>query len=193
MNWNELYWDKIPFVAFDTETTGFGKEARICQVAMASFYSDGVLRTKSWLIYPGREIPPEATRVHGITDEMVRGAPMFSEVCDEIVEELWRAPWVAHNLRFDADMLSREIPREKWPREIPTLCTLSYAKKHEETKHRRGHKLADLANVFAVDYETRELHDAKYDAGLLAHITRSMMRGREVGSYYTKMSEEWLK
>ena len=193
MNWDELYWDQIPFVAFDTETTGFGKEDRICQVAMASFFSDGKIHYKSWLIYPGREIPEESTRVHGITNEMVRKAPMFAEVMDEIVEELERAPWVAHNLQFDARMLAREIPLERWPRGLPTLCTLSFAKKHEETKNRKGHKLADLANVFAVDYEARELHDAKYDAGLLAHVARSMLRGREVGRFYTKMSEDWLK
>lgn len=194
MNWDELYWDKIPFVAFDTETTGFGKEDRICQVAVASFFGDGVLKTRSWLIYPGRSIPPESTAVHGITDEMVKNAPMFADVCDEIVEELERAPWVAHNLSFDARFLAREIPLEKWPRGLPTLCSMTYAKKHhEETKYRRGHKLADLANVFSVDYETRDLHDAQYDAGLLAHVTRSMMRGREVGKYFTKLSEDWLK
>jgi DNA polymerase III subunit epsilon len=192
MNWDDLYWDKIPFVAFDTETTGLGKEDRICQVAVASFSGDGSLRTKSWLVYPGMPIPAQSTAIHGITDEMVKGAPMFFDICDEIVEELWRAPWVAHNLSFDARFLAKEIPSEKWPRGLPTLCSMTYAKRiHEETKYRRGHKLADLANFFGVDYSIKNLHDAQYDAGLLAHVTRSMMRGREVGKYFTKFSEEW--
>ena len=191
-DWDSLIWDQIPFVAFDVETTGFGPAARVCQVATASFYQDG-LRSRSWLIYPGCPIPPETTAIHGITDEMVAGAPMFKDVLPEILEELRRAPWVAHNLRFDSRMLAREIPPELWPRGLPTLCTLEHSKKHcEMTKGRRGHKLADLANVFSVDYKISELHDATYDTELLAHITRNMMRGLSIGRTFTRMSEDWL-
>lgn len=194
MNWDELYWDSIPFVSIDTETTGLGRDDRICQVAIASFFGDGRLETKSWLVYPGRPIPEQATRIHGITDRMVRNAPTFSEIVEDVIAELERAPWVAHNLQFDARMLAKEIPRDRWPQGVPTLCSMTYAKKHHvDTKHRRGHKLSDLANVFSVDYETGGLHDAKYDANLLAYVTRSMMRGREVGKTFTKMSEDWIK
>lgn len=191
-NWDDMTWDEIPFVAFDTETTGFGKDARIVQIAFASFI-DGNLRTKRWLVYPGIAIPAESTNVHGITDAMVRDAPRFIDIRDEVLKELNRAPWVAHNLRFDASMLAREIPRELWPKRMPTLCTMTYSKKeHPRTKGRRGHKLADLANVFAQDYRSEGLHDAEYDAGLLANVTYSMMRGLSVGGHMTKFSEEWL-
>ncbi len=194
-DWDEpdMLWDQIPFVAFDTETTGLGKEDRIIQIAFASFFGDE-LRTKKWYVYPGRGIPMEATRIHGITDDMVRDAPMFEDILEEVLVELRRAPWVAHNLRFDAGMLAKEIPEERWPTGMPTLCTLDYARKHHpQTKLRRGHKLADLANVFAEDYSTGAMHDAQYDANLLANITHRMMRGLVVGTTMTKMSEGWLK
>jgi DNA polymerase III epsilon subunit family exonuclease len=194
MNWDELFWDQIPFVAIDTETTGLGRDDRICQVAVASFFGDGRLKTQSWLVYPGKSIPAEATRIHGITDDMVAKAPSFQDVMDEVLEELTRAPWVAHNLQFDAKMLLREIPTERWPRGIPTLCSMTYAKKHHvEMKYHRGHKLADLANFFRLDYSVKDLHDAKTDAQLLAQVTRHLMRGKEVGKSFTKMSEDWVK
>jgi DNA polymerase-3 subunit epsilon len=192
-NWDDMLWHEIPFVALDTETTGLGPDDRIVQIAFSSFYDSG-LRTKSWLVYPGRSIPEAASNVHGITDSMVRGAPMFRDILDEVLEELNRAPWVAHNMPFDAKMLAKEIPRERWPRGIPTLCTLSYARtRHPDTKYRRRHKLADLANTFAQDYKTASLHDAGYDAEILAHVTQRMMRDLSVGKHMTKFSEDWLK
>lgn len=192
-DWNSMLWHEIPFVAIDTETTGFGPEDRIVQIAFASFFDDD-LRVKKWMVYPGRTIPAESTAVHGITDDMVKNAPMFPDILDEVVTELERAPWVAHNLPFDARMLAREIPADRWPVGIPTLCTMSYAKKHHPmTKLRRGFKLADLANIFAQDYRAEGLHDAEYDAGLLAHVTHRMMRGLSVGGHMTKFSEEWIR
>lgn len=191
-DWNSLLWHEIPFVALDTETTGLGPDDRIVQIAFASFYDEG-LRVKKWLVYPGRPIPEVVTRIHGITDDMVRDAPTFRDILDEVLSELNRAPWVAHNLPFDAKMLAKEIPRDKWPRGMPTLCTLSYARtRHPETSRRRGHKLADLANVFEHDYKTASLHDAGYDAEVLAHVTHRMMHGLSVGEHMTKFSEDWI-
>lgn len=188
-----MTWDKTPFVAFDTETTGFGGEDRIIQIAMGSFI-DGKLEVQKWLVYPGRSIPPESTAVHGITDAMVKSAPMFADIKDLVLAELRRAPWVAHQLAFDTRMLAKEIPTEEWPRGIPTLCTLTYAKKHHPmTKTRKGHKLADLAGVFNEDYHPGQLHDADVDTRLLANITHSMMRNLLITEHYTKLSEEWLK
>lgn len=192
-DWDSMIWSEIPFVAFDTETTGFRPDDRIVQIAFASFFGDD-LRIKKWLVYPEREIPPESTAIHGIDDAMVRDAPRFVDILPEVLAELNRAPWVCHSLMFDVRFLAREIPRERWPIGMPTLCTLDYAKKHHpETKIRRGHKLADLATVFAQDYRSEGLHDAAYDAGLLAHIAHRMMRGLSVGRHMTKFSEQWLK
>lgn len=188
-----MTWDEIPFVAFDTETTGFGKDDRIVQLAMAS-YIDGELRLKKWLVYPGMPIPEASTAVHGITDQMVKGAPMFRDIVDEVLPELRRAPWVAHQMIFDARMLAKEIPPDQWPHGIPTLCTMTYAKKHHPlTKTRKGHKLADLANVFGKDYEPGQLHDAVIDTQLLTEITLTMMKGLRIEETMTKFSEEWLK
>lgn len=193
--WDEpdMTWDALPVVCFDTETTGLGKDDRIVQIAFASIQYDGMW-TKKWYVYPGRPIPMEATAIHGITDDMVKDAPMFPDIMEAVLEQLRRAPWVAHNLSFDARMLAKEIPAERWPRGMPTLCTLDYSRKyHPQTKYRHGHKLGDLANVFAEDYATGALHDAQYDANLLANITHRMMRGLVVGATMTKLSEDWIK
>lgn len=66
-------------VAFDTETTGLDT-ARLVQVGGVAIARGAVCRDRSFesLIDPGASVPPESTRIHGITDAMVREAPAFA-------------------------------------------------------------------------------------------------------------------
>lgn len=101
----------LAFVVFDTETTGLDP-ARDAVVQLAAVR---VLRGRivpgeamDTLVYPGRPIPPLATRVHRITDEMVAGAPPFREVCARFCSFATDAVVVAHNAPFDMAFVERE-------------------------------------------------------------------------------------
>lgn len=61
----------------DSESTGLGKDARICQLAVIDLCGEIKLDT---LINPERPIPAEATAIHGITDEMVKDAPTIKDL-----------------------------------------------------------------------------------------------------------------
>ena len=74
-----------PLIIFDLESTGVDTEtARIVQFAAIKINVDGSREEKNVLINPETLIPLEATEVHGITDEMVKDAPVFSKYAKSI-------------------------------------------------------------------------------------------------------------
>ena len=64
-------------VFLDTEATGLGPTDEVVDVAVVGFDGEGSLNT---LVKPKRIIQFDATRVHGITNDMVRWAPSLSEI-----------------------------------------------------------------------------------------------------------------
>ena len=72
-------------VLFDTETTGLDPLTgdRVIEVAMLELQRDLPTGLRLHvLIDPGRDIPEEATRIHGMTRAHLRGKPRFAEVAD---------------------------------------------------------------------------------------------------------------
>jgi DNA polymerase-3 subunit epsilon len=105
-------WLDIPLAVIDFETTGFDEAAdRVVEIGVACFRGGRLEGTKSWLIQPGMAIPESAIAVHGITDELVAGAPRFEQVVDELVEALAGHLPVAYNAGFDRKFLHAELAR----------------------------------------------------------------------------------
>jgi DNA polymerase-3 subunit epsilon len=106
-----------PVVFLDTETTGTDPaNDRIVQIGLIKLHPDGreeLFRgTGELLVNPERPIPEESTEVHGITDEMVKGAPTFEKLSDSILEFLSGADLGGFNLlRFDIPLLVVEFAR----------------------------------------------------------------------------------
>src|SRR5712664_2438932 len=63
-----------------------------------------IQRGEMWssLVNPGHEIPPSASAIHDITDEMVKDAPMSSDVLMHIAAMDSPDYYCAHNSRFDS-------------------------------------------------------------------------------------------
>lgn len=194
-DWSHFFWADVPVLCIDTETTGFSREDRICEIALVLSQGGKVIREYHSLVNPGFPIPSDATAIHGVDDYDVVDSPSFDDILDDVLDFLTEdAPWIAHGMNFDARMLSYDIPASCWPSGIPTLCTLDYAKhRNAVTKMRGKHKLTDLANYFDVGYEPEELHSALYDARLLSSIVPYLMGGRQVAYTMTRLSQDWLK
>ena len=78
-----------PLAFFDLETTGVDPlRDKIVEFSMVRIDPDGARESKTLRINPGRPIPPEATAVHGIGDEDVKGAPAFREVARDLLDLL---------------------------------------------------------------------------------------------------------
>ncbi len=96
------------FVAIDLETTGLDPR-RDAVVALAAIPFVGGSPQPGFvtLVNPQRPIPPDSTRIHGITDEMVADAPPFDAVLPTVDERLAGRILVGHGLAFDLEVLRR--------------------------------------------------------------------------------------
>ena len=111
------------YAVIDVETTGFDPRVdRVVEMACEIVEGDAILETWSTLVDPERPIPAYATRVHGITDRDVAGAPNFAFAQWHLGERCWGATVVAHNASFDLGFLPRL-------RVHPVVCTLELARR----------------------------------------------------------------
>jgi len=94
-------------VVVDTETTGLDVSAghMLVEVATVAIHDGALAEPWSSLVQPGRPIPPEAARVHGITDAMVAVAPPAAAVAHELRARCADHPLVFHNADFDLPFL----------------------------------------------------------------------------------------
>jgi hypothetical protein len=93
-------------VILDTETTGLHDEARIVDIAVVAMDGRVLLDT---LVNPGEPIPAEATRIHGITDEMVADAPTFGEILGALGRAVGEQRVLIYNEPFDVGRLRHEL------------------------------------------------------------------------------------
>lgn len=74
-----------PLVIFDLETTGLTPgDDRTVEIAYQKIMPDGTVTARTQRLNPGRPIPEDATAVHGIRDEDVRGEPTFANLCYDL-------------------------------------------------------------------------------------------------------------
>ena len=102
-----------PLVFFDTETTGTDpREDRIVEFAAVKLYPDEKRENLRILVNPNVPIPRESSRIHGITDADVEGAPSFGECASEILAFIDGCDLAGYNItRFDVPLLAAELER----------------------------------------------------------------------------------
>jgi DNA polymerase III subunit epsilon len=102
-----------PIAFIDLETTGVNiSNDRIVEIAIVKILPDGSRQVKRKLINPLIPIPSGASDVHGITDEMVKDAPSFKQVANEIKQFMDNCDMGGYNSnRFDVPMLIEEFLR----------------------------------------------------------------------------------
>lgn len=162
------------FCFLDVETTGlrphFGD--RICEIALLKWRENETLDAFSTLVNPERPIPPGACAVHGITDEMVREAPKFGEIAEEVIGFIGDSVIVAHNAPFDMSFLAFQLAELKLPQlQNPVLCTLRLARSRFSF---RSYSLASIAYELGV--EMRGWHRAMVDVETTKEIFRLFLR-----------------
>jgi len=95
-------------VALDIETTGLSaKTDKITEIGAIRFNGKRIEAEWQSLINPGIRIPPNITKLTGITDAMVRNAPTIHEVLDDLTNFVGNSPVLGHNVRFDLSFLRK--------------------------------------------------------------------------------------
>lgn len=109
-----------PLLFFDIESTGLSIPTdSIIELSFVKVFPGGESRIKTWKIKPWdyvnkcqKPINPEASKVNGVTDDMLTGCPRFFEVVDEVVDWLKDSDLAGFNsAKFDLPMLAEEIER----------------------------------------------------------------------------------
>ena len=162
-------------LGFDLETTGFDhRKDRIVQYALVGSDTDGTHINLQSLVDPRVKIPPETTRVHGISNDDVRGMGEFSKHVNEIISMVDDSIIVGHNvLRFDWRFLEVECMRAGVEAPIPNgiIDTLVLARRLRiPGRHTLGH----LCARFGI--EISRAHQADADAGATLLLLWRMMR-----------------
>lgn len=97
------------FVAFDVETSGLiAGVDRVVELAAVVFRGEEVLEESSALVNPGVSIPAAVSRVTGITDQTLAGAPPPAGPLAQFLRLLARGTPVAHNATFDVGFVLTE-------------------------------------------------------------------------------------
>lgn len=131
---------KKPLAFFDLETTGVNVASdRIVEIAILKVLPDGRIEKRPdpalgktrLLVNPGVPIPAEASAIHGIYDEDVKGAPTFEELSGKLFKFLYDCDLAGFNSnKFDVPILAEEFLR----------CGIDFSIE--------GRNLIDVQNIF---------------------------------------------
>lgn len=158
----------FPFVVIDVETTGLDPSvADVIEISAVRF--DHNFRPSSCistLCRPRKPIPYEATEINGITDEMVQGRPLFSEVAKSVQEYIKGCNVVAHNILFDVDFL--HVSGVTIDENVRYYDTLKLARNTINEDDVDNYKLETLLDYYQIyrDEEHRALSDSYATAKL---------------------------
>ena len=181
-------------VLFDTETTGLEPLAgdRVIEVACLELWRDlPTGETFHAFMDPERDIPEEATRVHGMTRADLRGKPRFADVADRLLAFLQDSPLIAHNAPFDFGFLDAEFARIRAPAldRARMVDTLAMAKARFPGA---PNSLDALCRRFGIDLTERTSHNALLDCRLLADVYVELTGGRQRGLLLAEDGQEGL-
>lgn len=172
------YFSGEGFILFDTETSGLNT------------YHDDIIEVGAMIWQKGSEpktfqkimkvninkISEGAWAIHKIPQEEIESAPEPNQVLSEFLDFCGGRTLIAHNIRFDYDILNNNLIRNglKPYQNDQVACTLSYAKE----KGMPG-RLSELASHYKVKTEAGNLHRALYDVQVLKDVLDKMMKTHE--------------
>ena len=160
----------------DVETTGASPvRERVTEIGVVTVETDGeAQRVSEWstLVNPGVPIPAEIQWLTGITNEMVRDAPSFADIAEQLYDRLGDAIFVAHNARFDYGFLKAEFARAGYDWRAATLCTVRLSR--HLYPDRSPHSLDAIVERFGLGGEQR--HRALGDARVIWRLLQQLQR-----------------
>lgn len=170
-------------ILFDTETTGLNPLTgdRVIEIAALELVGDlPTGRHYHVLIDPERDIPEEASRVHGYTRAHLLGQKKFHEVAEAFLEFIGDDMLIAHNARFDFGFMNAEFARLDMPA-LPLSRMIDTLDMARIRFPGLPNSLDSLCRRFAIDLAERTTHNALLDCKLLAQVYVELMGGRQRG------------
>ncbi|EME68252.1 DNA polymerase III [Paramagnetospirillum caucaseum] len=175
----------LTFVVFDTETTGLhpSQGDQIVSIAGVRIVNGRILSGESFnrIVNPGRPIPAESIRYHGITDEMVVDKPPAGVVLPQFRSYVADAVLVAHNAAFDLKFLRMRESDMGVRFDSPVLDTMILSNFLDGPE--AGHSLDDICERYAIEITDR--HTALGDAMVTAAVLLRQIEALEGRGIHT--------
>ncbi len=150
------------FAVVDVETThGDPMQGHIIELAVLGHDGERELEAWSSFVRPRTPVPRFITQLTGISEPMLREAPIFPEVARSLMELTRDRLMVAHNIRYDMTALEHEFARTGLVLERNTLCTEKLSR--ALVPNLSHYNLGSLCRYFGIPFEGRHraLNDAR--------------------------------
>ncbi len=170
-------------VVLDTETTGLepSEGHRLVEIGCLELMNHVPTgRTYHQYINPERAVPAEAAAVHGLTAEILKDEPIFSQIYTEFLDFIGDAQLVIHNAVFDMKFINAELTSVGHT-PLPMKQATDSLRIAREKFPGSPASLDALCRRFNIDLSGRELHGALLDSELLAEVWLELMGGRQHG------------
>ena len=172
---NDPLLSSLSFAVVDVETTGTNARThdRITEISVVRVVEGRIADVYTRLVNPERSIPAFITGLTHISWDMVKDAPPFRDIAENISERLTGHVFTAHNAAFDWGFVSEELSRSAGRRlSGPRLCTVRLARVLLPELSRRS--LDHVTQHFGIEVSAR--HRAEGDAVATAHCLLQLLR-----------------
>lgn len=164
---------KNPLVFFDLETTGINiTKDRIVEISLLKVHPNGKEEIKSRRINPEMPIPPQATAIHGITDDDVKDCPTFKQVAKSLADMLEGCDLAGFNSsRFDVPVLSEEFLRAGVDFDMSKRKFVDV----QIIFHKKEQRTLEAAYKFYCEKELENAHSAEADTVATYEVLKSQL------------------
>lgn len=167
--WESRLLTELDFVVVDVEATGAKTPPnRLIELGAYRIKGGRIVDKFLSLVNPEIAIPRFVMALTGITNDMVKSAPVFADVAPRWLDFVNDSVLVAHNAPFDTSFLNHEISRVYPGHRMvnPHLCTVRLSRR--ALPELSNHRLDTIANHFSIPIVSR--HRAGSDALATAEI-----------------------
>ena len=168
-------------IFLDTETTGlsFREGHKIVEIACVET-NDLIPTNKVFhkLINPNRDMPQQAFKIHGFSNELLKDKETFNEIADEFLDFIKGKKIIIHNADFDLGFLNGELSsiKKNIISQNEVVDSLEVARNKFPGS---SNSLDALCKRFNIDLSRRTKHNALLDCELLREVYINLLGARE--------------
>lgn len=179
---------KRPLAFFDLETTGINiAKDRIIEISVVKIHPGGKEEWFTNRLNPGIPISPQATAIHGISDDDVKDCPSFKEIGKDLAGFLEGCDLAGYNaIRFDIPLLAEEFLREEIDFDMRKRRFIDV----QVIFHKKEQRTLSAALKFYCKKELMEAHSARADTEATYEILKAQLdRYNDLDNDVDKLAE----
>lgn len=164
--------NKTKYAVVDLEATSASSTANIIQVGIVIVQDGQIIEEFDSDVNPHEKLDKHIIQLTGITDEQLALAPDFSQIARDIYELIEDCIFVAHNVKFDANLLAEALFMEGYELKSPRVDTVELAQVFYPTLEK--YNLSHLSEVLNLDL--KQAHTAIADARATGYLLLKLIQ-----------------